>query len=121
MAPLSMTMEAHMKGSQAALAAGLSVLIGLAAVPAAEARGGHFGGGHFGGARFVGGIDRGIGWRGAAWRGRRIYRWGVPAAGAWIAAGGPYYHTGCGALYDRAVRTGSSYWWDMHRACYYGE
>jgi len=113
---LSLTMEIHMRSSQAALAAGLSVMVGLAAVPVAEARGGHFGGG-----RFVGGIDRGIGWRGAAWRGRRIYRWGAPAAaGAWIAAGGPYYYTGCNRLYAKAARTGSSYWWAMHRACYYG-
>jgi hypothetical protein len=106
-----------MKSSQVALAAGLGVLVGLAAaMPAAEARGGHFGGG-----RFVGGIVRGIGWRGAAWRGRRIYHWGGPVvAGAWAGAGAPYYHAGCGGLYANAVRTGSSYWWDMHRACYYG-
>ena len=106
-----------MKSSQAALAAaGLGILVGLTAlVPAAEARGGHFGGG-----RFVGGVDRGIGWRGEAWRGRRIYNWGGPAvAGAYVGAG-PYYHTGCGRLYANAMRTGSSYWWDMHRACYYG-
>jgi hypothetical protein len=98
------------------LAAGLSVMIGLAALaPVAEARGGHFGGG-----RFVGGIDRGVGWRGAGWRGRRIYRWGAPAVAGALALGGPYYYTGCGGLYDRARRTGSSYWWAMHRACYYG-
>ena len=104
--------------SMPALAAGLTMMIGLAvAMPAAEARGGHFGGG-----RFAGGFDRGVGWRGARWSGRRIYRWGAPAlaAGAVLGAGGAYYHTGCGGLYARAVRTGSSYWWDMHRACYYG-
>ncbi len=109
--------------SMPALAVGLSMMIGLAwAMPAAEARGGHFGGGHFGGGRFAGGFDRGVGWRGARWSGRRIYRWGAPAAvaGAVVGAGGPYYHTGCGGLYARAARTGSSYWWDMHRACYYG-
>jgi hypothetical protein len=100
------------------LAAGLSVMIGLAALaPVAEARGGHFGGG----GRFAGGIDRGIGWRGGAYRGRRIYRWGGPAvAGAVIAGVGPYYHTGCDGLYARAAATGSSYWWAMHHACYYG-
>jgi hypothetical protein len=41
-------------------------------------------------------------------------------AGAVVGAGGPYYHTGCNDLYAKAVRTGSSYWWDMHRACYNG-
>jgi hypothetical protein len=41
-------------------------------------------------------------------------------AGAWVGAGGPAYYTGCDPLYRRAVRTGSSYWWDMHRACYNG-
>jgi hypothetical protein len=112
-----------MKISQTVLAAALSGMVGLAAAtPVAEARGGHFGGAHFGGGRFVGGVDRGIGWRGAGWRGRRIYRWGAPAvAGAWIAAGGPYYYTGCDRLYAKAARTGSSYWWAMHRACYNGE
>ncbi len=106
-----------MKSSQAALGAVLGAMIGLAAaVPVAEARGGHFGGG-----RFAGGIDRGVGWRGAGWRGRRVYHWGGAAvAGAVIGAGGPYYYTGCAPLYARAVRTGSSYWWDMHRACYNG-
>ena len=106
-----------MKRSQLALGAVLGALIGLAAAaPVVEARGGHFGGG-----RFVGGIDRGVGWRGAGWRGRRIYHWGGPVvAGAWAGAGGPSYYTGCDPLYRRAVRTGSSYWWDMHRACYNG-
>jgi len=108
--------------SKPGLALCACVLIGLsAATSVAEARGGHFGGGGFGGGRFVGGIDRGIGWRGHAWQGRRIYRWGAPAvAGAVVAGAGPYYYTGCGPLYDRAQRTGSSYWWAMHRACYYG-
>ena len=107
-----------MKSSQAVLGAVLGAMIGLAAaVPVAEARGGHFGGG-----RFAGGIDRGIGWRGAAFRGRRIYHWGGPVvAGAVVGAGGPYYYTGCDRLYAKAVRTGSSYWWDMHRACYNGK
>jgi hypothetical protein len=106
-----------MKSSQVALGAVLGAMISLAAaVPVAEARGGHIGGG-----RFAGGIDRGVGWRGAAWRGRRIYHWGGPVvAGAVVGAGGPYYHTGCNDLYAKAVRTGSSYWWDMHRACFNG-
>ena len=79
-----------------------AAIMASAASPA-SAHGGH--GGH--GGVHVGGLSLGVGHGGPVHWHRRVY------------VAGPAYvvGSGCGWLRDRAVATGSNYWWARYRAC----
>lgn len=90
--------------------------------------GGHIGGGHIGGGRIGGGrIFGGGGFRGGH---RGYYRGGGLYFAAPFAYTSPYYYDdaddydygysygrGCARLHQKALDTGSRYWWRRYRAC----